>query len=75
LSILVSLGFGETIGKIIDDKHKISGWIKILGLPIEIIERILARRPLVELYRLRSQVPTSSNLRIAVFRLFGEKLK
>ncbi len=75
LNLRGGLSFAELVGNLIDDKHKVGGWVKILGLPIEVIQRILARRPLVELYRLRFEVPASSNLKLAAHRLFGDNIK
>jgi hypothetical protein len=73
LTIKSGIGLAEAVGKVVDDGHKVSSWTKLLlGLPVETAERMLARRPLVELYQLRRAVPSSSRLRKAVDRLFGE---
>jgi hypothetical protein len=42
-----ALTFAESASKVMDEPHKTSSWAKILlGLPVEMIERMLARRPL-----------------------------
>jgi hypothetical protein len=46
--------------------------LKLINLPIEIINRYLARRPLIEIHRLAWAVPGSQSRAEDIRRLFGD---
>jgi hypothetical protein len=51
------------------------GWFKLIDLPLEVVRRIHARRAVVELHRIRPEIPSSGRLWDIVTRLFGDQLQ
>jgi hypothetical protein len=63
------LGFADKAAKIFLEPTK---WPKLVGLPIEIVRRAIARRPIIEIHRLAEELPGSCGLQESIKRLFGE---
>jgi hypothetical protein len=57
------LGFAEGVAGAALKPKEPKGWFQLLSLPVDIVRRILSRRTIIELHRLRSQLPASENLR------------
>lgn len=69
------LDFGKDLGKVATDPKKPSAWTKsLLGLPVNVIRRVLLRRKAVELHQLRREVPAAGKLQNSIERLFGSKV-
>jgi hypothetical protein len=64
--------FGEQLGEAIDKPTSFASWSKALvGLPIEVISRLVRRRTLVGLHRLEHELPAAGRLSETVRRLFS----
>jgi hypothetical protein len=71
LTVHRALNFAENIAHVVDEPRKAKSWAtSLLSLPAESIRRLLSRRPLVEIHRLRNQIPAGGRLDKAVIRLF-----
>lgn len=68
-----AIGFAEGASAIAADPLSIKAWVNtLLGLPLEQLRGLLARRPLVEIYRLYSALPGEGRLHKAVTGMFGD---
>jgi hypothetical protein len=66
------LSFGEHVGDLADEPQSPKAWMAmLLGLPFEIVKRLVYRRPAVELHRLRRDRPAVERLRQTALSLFG----
>jgi hypothetical protein len=75
ISLRSILSLGRAIGEVTDEPGKAKNWMGfLLGMPFEMISRVLSRRPAVELHRLRDEVPGSNRLLVSVERLFGSQI-
>src|SRR5262249_13884705 len=61
--------FSDKQAEILLDPNK---WPRLLTLPVEVMRRWFARRPVIELHRLAAQLPGSQGLQRSIARLFGE---
>jgi hypothetical protein len=69
------LAFGKDVGELATNPKKPSAWMKsLLGLPVDIIRRVLLRRQAVELHRLRREVPGAGRLHRSITSLFGANI-
>jgi hypothetical protein len=67
------LSFGEGAGDIAADPTSLKAWLAALGgLQVEVLKRLLAQRPLIEIHRLRSELPGNEKLRASIGSLFGD---
>jgi hypothetical protein len=72
VNIRKALKYGDGLGSVADDVTQYESWTKlILGLPVEMIKRVLARRPIIEIHDLRREVPGRVRLYRAIEKLFG----
>jgi hypothetical protein len=70
-----ALKLGHDIAEATDDPKKVKNWMGfLLGLPFDIVSRLLARRPAVELHNLLKEVPGSMRLQQGISRLFGPRI-
>jgi len=71
ITIRRAINYGERIGELID---KPLSWkaltAALVGLPAEVLYRLLSRRPAIELHRLRHELPSHERLVKAINRLF-----
>lgn len=73
VSIRRGVGYGEALGNLADNPTSYESWAKaVLSLPVETLSRMHARRPAIELHRLRRDLPTIGRLR-AGLRLLLER--
>ena len=71
-----ALNFGENAAKLVDDGGKAESWLKtLLSLPANVISRIVARRPVIEIHRLRNDVPASARLVRSIESVCGPLLE
>jgi hypothetical protein len=68
------LGFAEGAVGAYAKPEDVKSWFKLVDLPREIIQRISARRSVIELHHLGDEMPSSGRLRWLVDRLFGDRL-
>jgi hypothetical protein len=67
------LGFGEALGELVQEPHKIGSWTKLLlGQPLEVTQRMLLRAPVIEIHQLRKNLPGPPQLWKTASRLFGD---
>jgi hypothetical protein len=67
-----ALGFGQRLSEALDAPQSFSAWFgAIIKLPVEALSRLVARRTLVDLHRLRPDLPSSGRLYSAINSLFG----
>lgn len=65
-----ALQLGEHLGEAVDNPTRLTPWLAALAkLPAEVISRLIARRTLIELHRLRPELPASERLRDAIQRI------
>jgi hypothetical protein len=68
-----ALNLAEPVGDLIANPLSPGTWAKaLLGAPIEAVYRMLRRRPVVEIHRLRRQLPGPRQLEELISHLFGE---
>jgi hypothetical protein len=67
------LALAEAAGKFAEKPKSPGTWAKLLNLPVDIIRKIVARRPTVEIHRL--EFPSSVKLQKTALDLFGKVLK
>ena len=68
------LGFAEgAVGAYLKPEDA-KGWFKLPELPLTVLQRLLARRSVIELYQLRDEIPASGRLSQTIGRLFGNHL-
>jgi hypothetical protein len=66
------LSLAKTGAATIDSPTKVKSWMSILlGLPVEVLRRVAARRPAVELHRLRPERTAPGRLAQSIKALFG----
>lgn len=66
-----ALQLGKHLGEAVDNPTSFKSWWAALAqLPAEVISRLVARRTLIELHRLRPELPASERLRGAIQRIF-----
>jgi hypothetical protein len=66
------LRFGGNIGDLADEPTKSKTWMAVLlGLPFDILKRVILRRPAIELHRIKRDLPGTSRLKAAVVNMFG----
>jgi hypothetical protein len=66
-----ALQLGESLGEAVDNPTSLkSWWAAFTQLPAEVIRRLIARHTLIELHRLRPELPASERLRSAIQRIF-----
>ncbi|HEX6099585.1 MAG TPA: hypothetical protein VF432_24945 [Thermoanaerobaculia bacterium] len=69
------LSYGDVVGELVDEPASARSWLSAVAtLPIEIANRILRRRPIIEIHRLRSDIPAGGRLGKCVETLFGVRL-
>lgn len=69
------LNYGEVVGELVDHPASARGWLNgIVKLPVDVTSRILRRRPMVEIQRLRTDIPSGGRLAKSVETLFGVRL-
>ncbi len=67
----LALQLGEHLGEAVDNPTTFKSWWAALAqLPAEVIRRLIARHTLIELHRLRPELPASERLRGAIQRIF-----
>jgi hypothetical protein len=72
LSIRRGLNFAGLGATAIGELKKASGWAKVLlDLPVDAAQRMLARRPAIELFNLQKEIPGSARARRRIADLFG----
>ena len=66
------MNFGTDASEAIGSETDISKWLKSLaGLPLEAVQRYLHQRPIVELHKLRAELPGPYQLENTIANLFG----
>ena len=73
VSLENTLTFAEAAGKVAEKPVSPASWVKALTLPVEVVRRMLARLPVVEIHGL--QFPSAARLQTVANRLFGEILE
>jgi hypothetical protein len=72
ISVEGILGLGRTGADAVDSPLKAKSWMSLLlGLPADVLSRVIARRPAVELHRLRRDRPAAGRLELSIRALFG----
>lgn len=67
----LALKLGEHLGETVDNPTSFKSWWAALAqLPAEVMRRLIARHTLIELHRLRPELPASERLRGAIQRIF-----
>jgi hypothetical protein len=69
VSLRSAVGYAEKGAEAVLDQSKL---VKLIGLPIEIVTRYLARRPVIEIHKVAQELPGSRQLRADIQRLFGD---
>jgi hypothetical protein len=76
---LVTLSSGISVAQdaagILDNATSLSAWVQVLKLPVNVLSRLLLRRPVAQLHRLRKELPGAVRLRSAVNLMFPEMTK
>ena len=73
LTVRKALNFGRDLASVADASTSYKSWIgSLLALPLDVISRVLARRTVVDLHRLRPEVPGGGRLNQSIVRLFGD---
>jgi hypothetical protein len=69
----MALQLGMQLGDVIDNPTKFkSWWSAITELPSEVIKRLISRHTLIELHRLRPELPASEKLRKTIRKIFRD---
>lgn len=69
------LRFGGNIGDLADEPTKSKTWMAVLlGLPFDILKRVILRRPAIELHRLKRDLPGTGRLKAALVNMFGANI-
>lgn len=70
------LRFGRDLGDVVDSSAKPKAWIAaLLGLPFDILRRIIARGPAIELHELQHDLPGAGRLKQSILQLFGSNIR
>jgi hypothetical protein len=68
------VAFSEALGELADKPTSYSSWLSaVLSLPLEIVSRMHARRPAIELHRLRRDLPAVERLRGSLRQLLAKQ--
>src|SRR5262249_44421922 len=64
-SVRKVLNFAGGQGELLDEPHKKGKWVKaLLGMPLEVILRIIDRQPAIEIHRLKKNMPGKEKLKM-----------
>jgi hypothetical protein len=70
------LRFGRDAAEVADSVSKPKAWMAaLLGLPFDVLRRIVARRPAIELHTLQREIPGSGRLKRVLLELFGSDIR
>ena len=73
LTVRQLLDFAKITSALVDEVHKTSSWAKaLLSLPADMITRLLARGPSIEIFDREQEIPSSTRLLKKASDLFGE---
>ncbi len=73
VKVIRGLNLAGPVGDIIANPLSPGTWAKaLLGAPLEAIYRMLRQRPVIEIHRLKRQLPGSQQLEELISHLFGE---
>lgn len=71
VTLKLALKLGEHFGETVDNPTSFNSWWAALAqLPAKVMRRLIARRTLIELHRLRPELPASERLRGSIQRIF-----
>ena len=73
ITIRRAIDFSRPVAGISAQPSNYKSWVDaLLGLPFEVLSRVLDRGPAIELHRLRKKLPATGALRNALHGLFGD---